>query len=514
MVYLGVDNTGTEAAVKVLHIDWDRSGTLQRDLERELVSVRRLAPFLTAKVLDFDLTGPVPFIASEYIEGPTLAESVQENGTLKESSLHQIAMQTMTALEAIHEAGLIHCDFKPANIILGKHGTRIIDFGIARTLDSTHRVGEVAGTIPFMAPEQIANAHLSPKVDLFAWGSTMVFAGTGRRAFPGDDPTTMKRRILREPPQLYDLDESLRDIIRLCLRKDPKRRPTSARARRMLLGFRVPASAEGRAQATPTADRRPAAAAPGAAAEGKPAAFVPGVATPGAVNRQPVPAPTRVERIGIRRAPGPLPQPVAPQHGDPDQTLGGGRRLGKWWVATAAAVTVVGIVVLTKAGLGNSSEPNETPESIVAAASQNPVQVLKGYVADWSDAACKQNDASDRTVQVERWKCSMQWSAEAITIYCIRYTDVDIMEEKGRPRVGVPHVKRVRWEKDWYRSDDPRGGPFVSYTLDDGRAAVWWQDTVNPVACIIFGPEGSDEVLLDAFYQHNFKLSQPVPSAS
>lgn len=184
-VYLAADPDGNQVAVKVLRVDWDASGDLKRNLNRELVNARKVAQFVTAKVLDFDVVGELPYIVSEYIEGRTLAEQVREVGPLKDSDLLQVAMQALTALEAIHQAGIIHCDFKPANIILGQGGARVIDFGIAQALDTTHRVGEIAGSFPYMAPEQVANDPLTSAVDLFAWGSTMVFAATGAAAFPG-----------------------------------------------------------------------------------------------------------------------------------------------------------------------------------------------------------------------------------------------------------------------------------------------------------------------------------------
>jgi serine/threonine protein kinase len=92
-----------------------------------------------------------------------------------------------------------------------------------------------------MAPAQILNAHLSPKVDLFAWGSTMVLAATGRKAFPATTPRLCGGISCAIRRGCNDLDDSLRRVVELCLRKGPDKRPTSAQARRMFLGFR-PAS--------------------------------------------------------------------------------------------------------------------------------------------------------------------------------------------------------------------------------------------------------------------------------
>ncbi|WP_250036437.1 serine/threonine-protein kinase [Paractinoplanes maris] len=181
-VYLGIDTTGggTDAAVKVLHADLAHEPRQKDGLRRELANASKVAAGVTAKILKFELDGRLPYIASEDIEGSTLSETVRDKGALTGGVLSSVAMQTMLSLEAIHVAGVVHCDFKPDNVILSPHGPRVIDFGIAMALESTHRIGEIAGTYHYMAPEQIANARLTAAVDLFAYESVPVMTSSGR----------------------------------------------------------------------------------------------------------------------------------------------------------------------------------------------------------------------------------------------------------------------------------------------------------------------------------------------
>jgi serine/threonine protein kinase len=344
-VYLAADSEGNRVAIKVLRVDWDPSGALKRSLDRELVNARKVTQFVTARVLDFDVAGELPYIVSEYIEGLTLAEHVQENGPMKDSDLLQVAMQALTALEAIHQAAIIHCDFKPANIILGQGGARVIDFGIAQALDSTHRVGEIAGSFPYMAPEQVANRPLTPAVDLFAWGSAMVFAATGGQAFPGDNREQVAHAILTRPPRLEGVDDPLLSSVRVCLLKKPEDRPTAAQARKLLFG-RHPKQA-------------PAAARP---------------------MRPAPPPPTRVER--------PVAPPVAPAP-RPD-----GAKTGKALAALIGSVVVAAAIIWAVPGLSDGSKKQDDAESQPPPASAAaPLSLPKTYEAFWPEIAC----ATDET---------------------------------------------------------------------------------------------------------------------
>ncbi|MFF5209680.1 protein kinase [Streptosporangium sp. NPDC000396] len=241
-VFLGASSTGGRVAVKLLRQGpgggEEQAGTAPGSLLREIEILRRVAPFCTAQVIETGTLGAQPYIVSEYIEGPTLQQVVDIEGPLREARLRRLAVGTMTALSAIHRAGVVHRDFKPSNVLLGRDGPRVIDFGIARAMDTSVTGSGVVGTPPYMAPEQLESALVGPPADLFAWGSTMVFAATGKPPFGTDSLPAIVNRILHRDPDLGDLDGDLRDLVEECLSKDPGRRPSAKEALLRLLGAR------------------------------------------------------------------------------------------------------------------------------------------------------------------------------------------------------------------------------------------------------------------------------------
>ncbi|WP_223166756.1 serine/threonine-protein kinase [Nonomuraea sp. SYSU D8015] len=218
VVYLGQAPDGRPVAVKVL------SDGLPVDhrFAKEIDAARRVEPFCIAQVLDASLSGR-PYIVTEYVEGPSLQQAGRHTG----ADLQRLAVATATALAAIHRAGVVHRDFKPANVLLGRDGPRVIDFGIARSSGHSLTVtSSIVGTPAYMAPEQLAGAAIGPAVDVFAWASVMVFAATGRPPFGNDSLPAVIRRILHDEPYLGDLPAPLRPIVLACLAKDPAARPS------------------------------------------------------------------------------------------------------------------------------------------------------------------------------------------------------------------------------------------------------------------------------------------------
>ncbi|MEO3801192.1 protein kinase [Nonomuraea sp. B1E8] len=217
-VYLGQAPDGTRVAVKVLR---SRAGFDDR-FAKEIENARRVEPFCIAQVLDASL-GRQPYIVTEYVEGPSLHEAGRHAG----ADLQRLAVATATALAAIHAAGVVHRDFKPANVLLGPGGPRVIDFGIARAMDdaATHTSG-IVGTPAYMAPEQLAGQPVGPPADVFAWASVMVWAATDTPPFGQDTLPAIINRILNNEPQLGDLPHPLRSVVYDCLAKDPRARPT------------------------------------------------------------------------------------------------------------------------------------------------------------------------------------------------------------------------------------------------------------------------------------------------
>ncbi|MFG1862252.1 serine/threonine-protein kinase [Microbispora bryophytorum] len=256
VVYLGQGQAGEQAAVKLLHVKFSGDAIARSRFARELRAAQRVASFCTARVLAADLEGDTPYIASEFIDGRSLSEAVEENGPLTGSVLERLAVGTATALTAIHQAGIVHRDFKPDNVLLAVDGPRVVDFGIARLLDSTATITSRAiGTPAYMAPEQISGGDVGPPADVFSWASTIAYAATGDVVFGGNSIAVVLNRILNHDIDTGMLPEPLGGVVRACLRKSPDERPTADQILLRLLGRAVSGDAsavvlsEGAAQA-------------------------------------------------------------------------------------------------------------------------------------------------------------------------------------------------------------------------------------------------------------------------
>ncbi|MEU7913095.1 serine/threonine-protein kinase [Microbispora bryophytorum] len=225
VVFLGLSPRGEPVAVKVLKSGLDSS--VRERLVRELDAMRGVAPFCTARVLTAVVDGRMPYVVSEFIDGPSLQQRVDSGGPLRGGELERLAVGTATALAAVHAAGIVHRDFKPANVLLGPDGPRVVDFGIARHGASDTITAGPIGTPAYLAPEQIAGDPATPACDVFAWGATIVFAATGRPAFGAASVPAVLHRILTAEPDASALPRSLRGVVERCLAKDPARRPAS-----------------------------------------------------------------------------------------------------------------------------------------------------------------------------------------------------------------------------------------------------------------------------------------------
>ncbi|GLZ13241.1 hypothetical protein Acsp04_34760 [Actinomadura sp. NBRC 104425] len=255
-VFLAEDDGGGRVAIKLLHARFSGDAKARARFAAELEVARRVSPFCTARILDADVEGDRPYIVSEYIDGPSLSKVLADQGPRSGGDLDRLAIGTMTALAAIHQAGVVHRDFKPANVLLAPDGPRVIDFGIARALDATGTMSSTAvGTPAYMAPEQITGGPIGPQADVWAWGATMVYAASGRAAFGQDSIPAVMHRILNLPPDLGALTEPLRGLVARCLSKDAAARPSSQQVLMQLLTLAgsSPAPAAGADPDAPTA---------------------------------------------------------------------------------------------------------------------------------------------------------------------------------------------------------------------------------------------------------------------
>jgi serine/threonine protein kinase len=244
-VYLCRTAGGGDAAVKLIRPGLSADPGFRRRFAAEVDAARRVASFCTAAVLGHGVHEDQPYLATEYIDGPTLNEHVARTGPLPPGTLHSLAVGVAAALTAVHAAGLIHRDVKPQNVILSITGPRVIDFGISRAVDGpalTAR-GVVLGTPGWLAPEQLHGADPDPACDVFAWGCLVAWAGLGRHPYGTGDLLAVGNRMLHAEPDLDGLPAGLADVVRSALSTDPARRPT---ARDLLLtltgGDATPAS--------------------------------------------------------------------------------------------------------------------------------------------------------------------------------------------------------------------------------------------------------------------------------
>ena len=239
VVFLAEGPAGSPAAVKLLPPTTDPQ--VRSRFLKEVAAAQRVARFCTAQVLDAGIFERRPFIVSEYVSGPSLVEVVEQLGPRGGAALERVAVATLTALGAVHAAGMVHRDFKPGNVLLGPDGPVVIDFGLAAVPGMTTVFsGEIAiGTPAFMAPEQLAGTRVTASADMWSWAVTMVFAGTGELPFKGDSLTAMAYAILHSEPHAGGLPEPLGWLVRRCLNKDAAARPSA----RDVLGELVAAGA-------------------------------------------------------------------------------------------------------------------------------------------------------------------------------------------------------------------------------------------------------------------------------
>jgi eukaryotic-like serine/threonine-protein kinase len=240
-VYLGLSPGGRAVAVKVIRAELAHDPEFRARFRREITVARKVSGLFTAPVIDADLDGPVPWLVTEYVSGPSLADAVTARGPLPVASVLALAMGLAEGLSAIHAAGVVHRDLKPANVLLAGDGPRMIDFGISRAVEAsalTH-TGLVVGSPGFMSPEQAEGREVGPPSDIFSLGAVLAFAATGQGPFGTGSTPALVYRVVHSLPQLDQVPAEVRPLVERCLVKDPARRPT---ARDLLSGAAFPAA--------------------------------------------------------------------------------------------------------------------------------------------------------------------------------------------------------------------------------------------------------------------------------
>lgn len=233
-VLLGSGPDGRLVALKMVHEQFMDDEAFRARFRREVRASRKVAGAYTAAVIDADTEAPEPWLASVYVPGPSLRDAVRDTGALTAEPALRLTAGLAAALIEIHRAGLVHRDLKPSNVLLTADGPRVIDFGIARAIESddgSHvtRTGALVGTPGFMSPEQALGRPLTSSSDVFSLGSVVVYACTGRAPFQGPNTPRTLHNVIHADPVLGTLPDRLHDVVTACLAKDPDARPSPER---------------------------------------------------------------------------------------------------------------------------------------------------------------------------------------------------------------------------------------------------------------------------------------------
>ncbi|MFI7589539.1 protein kinase [Spongisporangium articulatum] len=238
-VFLAESERGELVAIKLVHEGLASDPQFRKRFAREVEAARRVGGSSTVRVLDADVDAARPWMATEYVDGPTVLASVEADGPLVDARLREVVAAIADALVDIHAADVIHRDLKPSNVVLGPDGPRVIDFGIARASEASTMTGtgHISGSAGFMSPEQALGRSVTPATDVFSLAALAYFAATGRPVFGTGTVAALVFRVVHDDPDLSGLDDAgLVDLFGACLAKDPEARPTPAEVAAVVRG--------------------------------------------------------------------------------------------------------------------------------------------------------------------------------------------------------------------------------------------------------------------------------------
>ncbi|MFE7551133.1 protein kinase domain-containing protein [Streptomyces gardneri] len=230
-------------AVKTVREDLEVDGDFRTRFRREIAAARTVDGPGVARLVDADADAPSPWLATEYVPGPSLAEAVVRSGALPVAAVRALGVALATALVDVHRVKVLHRDLKPANVLLGAAGPKLIDFGIAQAFEATAltSTGLVIGSPGFMSPEHLVGSRaVVPASDVFCLGAVLAFTASGQGPFHDDEMAAVIYRITRADAELSGVPEELRPVVESCLRLDPAERPTAVELVELLDGGDVP----------------------------------------------------------------------------------------------------------------------------------------------------------------------------------------------------------------------------------------------------------------------------------
>lgn len=233
LVYLARrdDSPDSLVALKMIRPELAHDPDLRERFAHEVAAARRLgvrtgAETHVARTVAADPTATRPWLATEFVPGPSLAEEVGARPQTPVRVL-EVAHSLAAALAAMHEQGLLHGDIKPSNVVLGPDGLRLVDLGLAREHTDDDRAGSRFGSPGWSPPELGRHAQADPSVDVHGWGMTVAFAATGRPPFGSGTAAEVRERMRTTTPDLQGMPDPLLPVVAAALDPDPARRPSA-----------------------------------------------------------------------------------------------------------------------------------------------------------------------------------------------------------------------------------------------------------------------------------------------
>ena len=219
------------AAIKVIKEEFLEDSTARALIINEALVLSRIDDINIGKIVDAGLEDEIPWLATEYVNGPTLQEKVQLDKPLGELAWFNLASDLFHALVTSHAAGVTHKDVKPSNIILGETGTKLVDFGISHIsgMTKTATTYEFEGSHPFSAPENYTGKSV-PEMDVFSAATTLAYAGTGHAVWSGENALQIMRSINEGEPNLEGLTQLQVNFLTPLFEKNGSERSSAAEA--------------------------------------------------------------------------------------------------------------------------------------------------------------------------------------------------------------------------------------------------------------------------------------------
>jgi serine/threonine protein kinase len=425
------------------------------------------------------------FIAQRYVDGRDLGKVIEEDGPLTPTRAVEVLLEIAGALDAAHEAGLVHRDVKPRNILIRDRDQRcfLADFGLTKrtaSSDSLTGAGEFLGTFAYAAPEQLGGQAVDGRADIYALGCVLFESLTGMAPFTGDIHSMITSHLTKPPPRLSQtrpgLPPAIDEVIDTAMAKEPADRYQTGHAfaeaaRRALLTSGLP---------PPVVPMPPPP--PGPPTVSAPVATPPPPASP-----VPAPAPAPTANLLTPAPPGAQPPPPGPSG------PGGGRSrlpLVLGGAAVIVALIIGGVLVLGGDDGGSSDDESTTTtidqEAADLAAAEDAADEAFGALPPALAAACELGDVeeNDRGV-VANISCEPSQGADEVRV--IVFEDDDDVDEAfaeaesaaGEELATDADCKTARYAvHSWTTVDDPDGvaGQVACYLDGSGNAGLAWTD--------------------------------------